>query len=72
MNDEVALGRGPTFILVGFRSLKEIMGIASEYVEIPPELEARGVVPPVRFQQTGERQFSFKVRSSPDEPQYTP
>ena len=72
VNDEIALGRGPTFIFVGFRSLKEIMGIASEYVEIPPELEARGVVPPSRFQQTGERQLAFKVRSSTDEPQYTP
>ena len=72
VNDEIALGRGPTFIFVGFRSLKEIMGIASEYVEIPPELEARGIVPPSRFQQTGERQLAFKVRSSTDEPQDTP
>ena len=72
VNDEVALGRGPTFIFIGFRSLKEIMGIASEYVEVPPELEARGIVPPPRYRQTGIRQLSFKVRSSKNEPQDTP
>jgi hypothetical protein len=72
VNDEVAFGRPPSFIFVGFRSLKEIMGIASEYVEIPPELEARGVVPPARYLQTGERQLAFKVRASRDEPEDTP
>lgn len=72
VNDEVALGRGPTFIFIGFRSLKEIMGIASEYVEVPPELEARGIVPPSRYRQTGIQKLSFKVRSSTDEPQDTP
>ena len=72
VNDEVALGRGPTFIFVGFRSLKEIMGIASEYVEIPPELKVRGIAPPSRYQQTGIRKLSFKVHSSKDEPQDTP
>ena len=72
VNDEIALGRGPTFIFVGFRSLKEIMGIVSEYVEIPPELEARGVVPPPRYLTTGERQLGFKVRWSKEEPQNTP
>jgi hypothetical protein len=72
VNDEIALGRGPTFIFVGFRSLKEIMGIASEYVEVPPELEARGIVPPPRYLHTGITQLSFTVRSSKDEPQDTP
>jgi hypothetical protein len=72
VNDEVHLGRPPTFIFVGFRSLKEIMGIASEYVEIPAELAARGIAPPPRYQQTGMQKLSFKVRSSKDEPQGTP
>jgi hypothetical protein len=72
VNDEIALGRGPTFIFVGFRSLKEIMGIASEYVEVPPELEVRGIAPPPRYQQTGMQKLSFKVHSSKDEPQGTP
>jgi hypothetical protein len=72
VNDEVALGRPPTFIFVGFRSLKEILGIASEYVEIPAELESSGIVPPPRYGQTGEQKLSFRVRSSKDEPQDTP
>ena len=57
---------------VGFRSLKEMMGIASEYVEVPPALEARGMVPPPRYTQTGLQRIPFKVRSSTEEPQGTP
>ena len=72
VNDQIALGRGPTFIFLGFRSLKEIMGIVSEYVEIPPELAARGVVPPARYQQTGDLALNFSVRWSKEEPQGTP
>jgi hypothetical protein len=48
------------------------MGIASEYVEVPPELAARGIAPPPRYQQTGMQKLSFKVHSSKDEPQGTP
>jgi len=72
VNDEIALGRPPTFLFVGFRSLKEILGIASEYVEIPAELEASGIVPPPRYVQTGAQKLSFKVRSSKVEPPETP
>jgi hypothetical protein len=68
VNDQIALGRGPTYIFFGFRSLKEIMGIASECVQIPPELDARGIAPPPRYQRTGERRLAFKVHSSKDEP----
>ena len=72
VNDQIALGRGPTFIFIGFRSLKEIMGIVSEYVEIPPELAASGVVPPPRYGQTGGLALNFRVRWSKEEPQGTP
>jgi hypothetical protein len=68
VNDEIALGAPPTFIYLGFRSLKEIMGIVSEYVEIPSEIEARGVVPRTRYRKTGEYRLAFKVRSSKAEP----
>jgi len=71
VNDEIAMGAPPTFIYLGFRSLKEIMGIVSEYVEIPPELEAHGIVPPPRYVRTAEEKLSFKVRSSKEEPQGT-
>jgi len=71
VNDEIAMGAPPTFIYLGFRSLKEIMGIVSEYVEIPPELKARGIVPPPRYVRTGDEKLSFKVQSSKEEPQDT-
>ena len=72
VNDEVAIGRGTSFIFLGFRSLKEIMGIASEYVEIPEDLEERGLVPPNRYLQTGDRELGFKIRSGKSEPSATP
>jgi hypothetical protein len=72
VNDEIALGAPPTFIYLGFRSLKEIMGIVSENVEVPPELEERGNVPGTRYAQTGAYRLAFKVRSSKSEPTDTP
>jgi hypothetical protein len=72
VNDEIALGDlgSPTgAIYLGFRSLKEIMGIASEYVEVPEAL--RGIVPPPRYLQTGDAKLPFAVRSSREEPRGT-
>ncbi|MHC5159395.1 MAG: hypothetical protein ACYSN8_05085, partial [Planctomycetota bacterium] len=51
VNDEFALGdmgSPPAGIYLGFRSLKEIMGIFSEYVEVPRELADRDIAPPSR------------------------
>jgi hypothetical protein len=72
VNDEIALGAPPTFIYLGFRSLKEIMGIVSEYVEVPSAIAERGNVPETRYQQTGAYRLAFKVRSSRLEPRDTP
>jgi hypothetical protein len=72
VNDEIALGdlgAPPAGIYLGFRSLKEIMGIVSEYVEVPPSLAERDAVPPGRYLRTSERTLPFKVRSSQEEPQ---
>jgi len=69
VNDEIALGDlgGPAAgIYLGFRSLKEVMGIVSEYVEVPTELS--GIVPPSRYRQTGNAKLPFTVRSSQVEP----
>jgi hypothetical protein len=73
VNDEIALGADlSTFIYLGFRSLKEIMGIVSEYVEVPTEIAERGAVPQSRYRQTGAHRLAFKVRSSKAEPRDTP
>lgn len=72
VNDEIALGAGPTYMYLGFRSMKEIMGIVSEFVEVPPEIEERRVVPPPRYRQTGEYKLDFKVRFSESEPEDAP
>ena len=72
VNDEIALGdlgAPPAGIYLGFRSLKEIMGIVSEYVEVPRELAERDVAPPDRYLRTSERALPFKVQSSKEEPQ---
>lgn len=72
VNDEIALGdlgAPPAGIYLGFRSLKEIMGIVSEYVEVPASLAEKDVVPPDRYLRTGERTLPFKVRSAKEEPQ---
>ncbi|MGI9330624.1 MAG: hypothetical protein ACR2QB_07870 [Gammaproteobacteria bacterium] len=72
-NDEIALGVNlQKFIYLGFRSLKEIMGIVSEYVDVPPELEERRVVPQARYKLTGADDLQFKVSSGKSEPQGTP
>ncbi len=67
--DEIALGRSLNFIYVGFRSLKEIMGIVSEYVDVPAELS--DTVPQPRYRRTGENKLPFRVRSSEREPRDT-
>lgn len=68
-NDEIALGVNLSkFIYLGFRSMKEIMGIVSEYVEVPPELVERGVVPETRYKRTGAYDLEFKVHSAKTEP----
>lgn len=72
VNDEIALGDlgpPPAGIYLAFRSLKEIMGIVSEYVEVPPGLADKDVVPPDRYLRTSERALPFKVNSSSEEPQ---
>ena len=71
VNDEIALGSDlSTFIYLGFRSMKEMMGIVSEYVEVPPDMAAKGSVPSARYQQTGADKLLFKVRSSTTEPRH--
>jgi hypothetical protein len=73
VNDEIALGADlSTFIYLGFRSLKEIMGIVSEYVEVPPDLAERGSAPLPGYRQTGAHRLKFKVRSGEAEPREAP
>jgi hypothetical protein len=45
------------------------MGIVSEYVEVPPGLADKDVVPPDRYLRTSEQALPFKVHSSNEEPQ---
>jgi hypothetical protein len=66
-NDEIALGRGPTFLFITFRSLKELMTIASEYVDVPPDLAASGIATEPRYKRSGSA-ISFKVEWSKEEP----
>jgi hypothetical protein len=66
-NDEIALGRGPTFLWLSFRSLKELMTIASEYVEVPPELDARGIAMKPRYKRSGSA-IPLKVQWSKEKP----
>jgi hypothetical protein len=66
-NDEIALGRGPTFLFISFRSLKELMTIASEYVRVPPDLENQGFAATPRYKRTGS-DIPFTVEWSKDEP----
>lgn len=66
-NDEIALGRGPTFLWLSFRSLKELMTIASEYVDVPPDLEARGIAMKPRYKRSGSA-IPLKVQWSKEKP----
>jgi len=66
-NDEIALGRGPTFLWLSFRSLKELMTIASEYVDVPPDLQARGIAMKPRYKRSGS-EIPLKVQWSKEKP----